>query len=469
MEEDPKIKSFKDSDQFKLDLFIAAINPLVTMPKASFIDIFKKKNQVKANTHRENLEKLRSEFAEVTREVIQIPSGNSLVKRTVVAELVEDIYALAYAFVNKTASLHVTAMFDGSKSYTEVIAEAKNICLTQPGESIHKIAEVVLKLARDNESLKKDVNKAKESMKTLESKLVEANGVIEQLKSEAEKLGGFKWTNVRNTQIEASASKKRRHSAAASSADDDDVSDVVVHRPPPPAPSQAAASLVEVTSIEEVEEQRGWRTQQANGKRTMDNKNNNSNQNSVRFDKNKDESKNNNKKNSLNNKQPGGYKRIKCLTGTEVDGSSVLTAAIRRFHFFVGRCQPSMTVANIRSHVNDKVGCNILDIAELTDPNDASRFYRNFRVTVEDLDGPKMLDVTKWPRNVQIGRYFFPPKGARGQQPPGGTLIPQKQTSNVNGQTKAIDIQAASSNLSSIASTNNNLDTNNSHDETQME
>jgi hypothetical protein len=304
--------------------------------------------------------------------------------------------------------------------------------------------------------LKKEGKQSKESIKALEQKLIDANGTIEQLKIQFQKLGQVKCSHSRDTQnVEQSVRKKRNKP--------DDESDGSVH---PPLVTALQTNLVAVRensiSADQVQQQEShrpedansFRVKLANGKSMAETlagastpatavstrssmKPSTNNQNSARTSnnssterKNNNNNNNNNKNNKNNNNRTAAPRRSKFLTGTGQAnvGGHGFVAAIKRHHFFVGKCDPKATVASITEYVRDTVNCTVLVIEELSSSY-TQKFHTNFRVTVEDIDSPKMLDPANWPRNIQIGRYFVP--RAAKQLQPGRTSSVQTQKDGV--------------------------------------
>jgi hypothetical protein len=445
MELDEKIQKFKGAEQLQLSVFIENINAFVSLPRESFSDLFKPKGKA-TRAVSQKIDLFRKELAEATKPILGVQPAAVLSKRATFAELVADIYYLTYAYVNKSPSPEVVAMFDGDKSYQEILAEAKAILLSESGTAFHKLIEVVMKLARDNEALRKDAAQSRESIKSIELKLLDANTTIEELKVRGQKLGTFKYTNMRDAPTVASSQKKRMKAEDSPEIDltaDTQLSEIIepprVNRPPPSSTSHKEDSDQQTASVQE----QPFRVQLPNGRSVAEsvafatpafaNGNSrrsgganptNKNQQSGRPNNNRSSKNNNNNKSTeakASNNNSTAARRVKCVIGTQSSSAQAssgsekgLCAAVRRFHFFVGRMHASVNVNDLKDHIKSVIGCDVLEIEELIS---TQNFYKNFKVVVEDLHGPKMLEPANWPRNVRVGRFFLPKADRKVRQP----------------------------------------------------
>jgi hypothetical protein len=488
--EDQVVKRFKEANQFSVDLFILGINNMVTLPKTTFAELFKAKSGVKTAAHRLQLEAFRKELAEAAIPVIHVPPSATLVKRTNNNDLISDIHHLAYSYVNEKASAEVIALYDGSKSSLEILNEVRQLLENAPGEAFNKLADVVARVVKENDTLKKDGKQSKESIKALEQKLVDANGTIEQLKIQFEKLGQVKCSHSRDTQNVEQCVRKKRNKP-------DDESDGSA--PPAPLVTALQSTLVAVResgiSADQVQQQESHRPEDANSfrvklangksmaetladastpatavsKRPALKSLANGPNSTTRPVNNSSTARNNNNNNNnnKNNNRTSAPRRSKCLTGTgdALVGGRGLVAALKRHHFFVGKCDPRATAESITQYVQENVKCKVLLIEELSSTY-TQKYHTNFRVTVEDIDSPKMLDPANWPRNIKIGRYFIPKLAKSHQNQPVCTSYQQTQGPAQSATCATQPTIPSGTQLNNLTSASNN---NNSSEDDNMD
>lgn len=427
-----KLRTFLDADKLELSAFLADVNDFITLPKDVFLNGLRmKKAKKSASDHIKKLEAFRQTLAENIKVLLRVPESQTLVKRSTVDGLVTDIYFLAYAFINKSHNEHTAVMFDGLRSIAQLTDEIRASVMDNPKVALLKILELVIKSQDEVNSLKKSLTKACSRIKELEDDKIVSNGKIEQLLSS---LGSFKYNSVR-AQVAAnvqpplppatpSATKKRK-------AGDDDVVEL---------PQQSAAG----PDFEPVDTNPNkWLTQ--GSKKTAaylfsqtpaatpraankplskpGNNKNNQNSNNNRFYSHsgsnsavRNMSNNQNANRQASNNQAkrsarsgrGGYivgNQSGCSSSGDGENQINVRAAVRRFHFYLGKWDVLTESDDIRAYVKSRIGCDLLDIQEISYTH---RFFRSYRVIVEDTFNESMLNPANWPRNVLVGRFFYP-------------------------------------------------------------
>ena len=407
--------------------FILAANELARMSKANFMEILKRKSNFTSQEHKKKIEALRLEFAAFVRTGLHLDESAITVKRTKVDDMVEDLWWLTTALVEKTANDQVRRILDAPCSLDDVLTRLCSIVAEKeaPDGVLHGMVDIIGKLIEDNKSLKRSVQNLSMSLKKAEAAQVTIKGDVEILKLESTKLSSFKYSSVKlasrsQQDSEAVLSAKRLRTSLSSPEDQD----VVELNDKQDSWQTAGASRDKpaVLSYSKVLRGHGSQTQsRIQPHLTTVNTPNGATHGLRTAICVHDRSAHFSRPGLDSTKKPATVSRKpKFVLGTNLVAASLnnsggVKAAVRRFHYYVGGWDLSVSEDSVKTYIEENIG-TVLDIAELECKHQR---FKSFRVTVEDVLDQAMLNPQKWVRNIRVKRFFFAKPKILAKQTPG--------------------------------------------------
>ena len=398
------LNKFLNGDVYQVADYVKFCNEASRLSKATFFELFKRRLGCSAGDHKKKIDALRIAFAEFVRTVLHLEESALIVKRTKLDDMLDDMWVLTCANAEGKSNAQVKSIVNAPRGVDEAISKLHDLfdnSEEDSGKIVSALIDVVSKLNDENKLLKKSVQSLSASLRRAEVAHVELKGDVEKLKIESSKLGNFKYSSVKlasqTEQGESANGKKRR---VVDLSDEETVL----------APNEQSGNW-KVSGTKDRDatlsysrvlcnQNRASQDHQQNARDTpkmLSFRTSSASVNHVRPV--------NVKISQAKSSNKDYTKRPRFVLGSnrDIGQSGGIRAAVRRFHYYVGGWDLSVSEADVKSYVETHIG-PVLDISELVCKHQR---FKSFRITVEDVHNESMLNPQKWIKNIRVKRFFF--------------------------------------------------------------